>query len=157
MNPKVGGLFESPSCRDIFCLKNVNTFKNTRSCVENECCFPRTVNNINVNFTSKYLYRQTQYSKTWDGKCLAHISQMDRAFGMNPKVGGSSPLRSRHFLSQKRRHFHKNTRSCVENECCCPRAVNISTVNLKISNHWLLDCNFNHAVLYIRHASSILP
>ena len=41
-------------------------------------------------------------------------------FGMNPKVGGSSRLRSRHFLSQKLWHFHKNTRSCVENECCCP-------------------------------------
>ena len=43
--------------------------------------------------------------------------------------------RSRHCLSQKIWHFHKNTRSCVENECCCPRAVNISNVNftLKIS------------------------
>ena len=27
------------------------------------------------------------------------------------------PLRSRHFLPQKLWHFHKNTRSCVENEC----------------------------------------
>ena len=25
--------------------------------------------------------------------------------------------------------FHKNTRSCAENECCCPRTVNISNVN----------------------------
>ena len=27
------------------------------------------------------------------------------------------PLRSRHFLSQKLRHFQKNIRSCVESEC----------------------------------------
>ena len=33
------------------------------------------------------------------------------------------------FLSQKLWHFPKNTRSCVENECCCPRTVNISNVN----------------------------
>ena len=26
-------------------------------------------------------------------------------------------------------HFPKNTRSCVENECCCPRTVNMSNVN----------------------------
>ena len=39
------------------------------------------------------------------------------------------PLRSRHFLSQKLWHFHKNIRSCVENEFCCQRTVNISNVN----------------------------
>ena len=40
----------------------------------------------------KYLYHhKSQYSKTWDCKCLALIAQMVRAFGMNPKVGGSSP------------------------------------------------------------------
>ena len=27
--------------------------KNTRSCAENECCYPRTINISNVNFTSK--------------------------------------------------------------------------------------------------------
>ena len=37
--------------------------------------------------------------------------------------------RSINFLSQKLWHFHKNTSSCVENECCCPRTVNISNVN----------------------------
>ena len=36
---------------------------------------------------------------------------------------------SRHFLSQKLWHFHKNTHPCVENECCCPRRVNILNVN----------------------------
>ena len=58
-----------------------------------------------------------------------HDAQWVRAFGMNPKVGGSIPLRSRHFLSQKLWHFHKSIRSCVENECCSPRTVNSSNVN----------------------------
>ena len=35
-------------------------------------------------------YHQRQYSKTWDSKCLALIAQVVRAFGMHPKVGGSS-------------------------------------------------------------------
>ena len=42
----------SPSGRDIFCLKNFHFHKNTRSCVENECCCPRTVNISNVNFSN---------------------------------------------------------------------------------------------------------
>ena len=54
--------------------------------------------------------------KTWDNKCLTLIAQMVRAFGMNPKVGGSSPLRSRHFLSQNVDNF--------------PKADNISNVKL---------------------------
>ena len=47
------------------------------------------------------------------------------------KLGVRVPLRSRHEVSQKLWHFLKNTRSCVENECCCPRTVNISNVNFK--------------------------
>ena len=45
------------------------------------------------------------------------------------------PLRSRHFLSQKLWHFHKNIHSFVENECCRLHTVNIPNVNftLKIS------------------------
>ena len=47
-------MFESPSGRDIFCLKKPWNFpKNTRPCVENECCCPRTVNISNVNLTLK--------------------------------------------------------------------------------------------------------
>ena len=48
---------------------------------------------------------------------------------MNPKVGGSSPLQVETIFVSKLRHFHRNTHSCVENECCCPRAVNISNVD----------------------------
>ena len=45
------------------------------------------------------------------------------------RLGVRVPLKSRHFLPQKLWHFHKNTRSCVENECCCPCTVKISNVN----------------------------
>ena len=51
-------------------------------------CFPLEVK---VYFTWKNLYCQSQYSKTWDSKCMVLIAQMVREFGMNPKVEGSSP------------------------------------------------------------------
>ena len=44
-----------------------------------------------LTLLKKYLYCQSQYSKTWDSKCLALIAQMVRALGMNPRNGGSSP------------------------------------------------------------------
>ena len=44
-----------------------------------------------LTFLKKYLYRQSQYSNSWDSKCLALIAQMVTAFGMNLKVGCSSP------------------------------------------------------------------
>ena len=44
-------------------------------------------------------------------------------------LGVQVPLKSKHFLSQKLWHFHKNIRLCVENECCCLRTVNISNIN----------------------------
>ena len=105
------------------------TFTRTPARVENECCCPRTVNISMLTLLQKYLYHQSQYSATWDSKCLALIAQMVRAFGMNPKRGVRVPLRSRHFLSQKLWHFHKSARSCGENECCCSHTVNISNVN----------------------------
>ena len=40
---------------------------------------------------------------------------------------------SRHFLSQK--HLHKSTSSRVENECCCPRTVNIPNVNFTLNKY----------------------
>ena len=60
-----------------------------------------------LTLLQKYLYRQSQYSNTWDSKCLALIVQMIRAFGMNPKVGGSSPPQVEGD-SLNFRHFHKN-------------------------------------------------
>ena len=41
-----------------------------------------------LTLLKKYLYCQSQCSKTWDSKCLALIPQMVRAFGMYPKFGG---------------------------------------------------------------------
>ena len=122
--------FESPSCRDIFCLKNFDTFLKKHPFVNRTWLLMRMHSlHFNVNFITKYLYRQSQYSTTWDSKCLALIAQLVRTFGMNTKVGWSSPLRSRHSLPQKRRHFHKNIRLWSKNECCCQCRGNISIVN----------------------------
>ena len=66
--------------------------KNIRSCVKNKCCCPGTVNIWNVNFIPKISKPpEPVLKKTWNSECLALIAQMVRAFGMNPKVGGSSP------------------------------------------------------------------
>ena len=64
---------------------------------------------------------------------------MVRTFGMNPKVGGSSSPQVETFLSQKLWHFHKNTRSYVENECCCPR-TGYTYVNLILKNIYKVLC-----------------
>ena len=110
--------------------------KDIRSCVENECCCPRTVNISNVNFISKYLYRQSKYSKTWNSICLA-LFYSSNGSSIRHEFEDWVPLRSRHFLSQKLWHFHKDIRSCVENEYYCPHTVNISSVNFtsKIRKH----------------------
>ena len=84
----------------------------------------------------KYLCRQNQYSRIWDSKGLALIAEVDRAFGMNPKVGGSSPLRSRYFLFLKLRHFHKNIRSWVENKCASRTQLTFQMFTTKISVPW---------------------
>ena len=58
--------------------------------------------------------RHTDVWNTWDSKCLALIAQVVRAFGMNPKIGGSS-LSQVETFSLNLGHFHKNIRSWVEN------------------------------------------
>ena len=55
-----------------------------------------------------------------------------RAFGVYPKVRDSSPLQVDTFLSIKIRHFHKNIRWCVENECYCPHTAKIPNVDFII-------------------------
>ena len=62
-----------------------------------------------LTLLEKYLYHQSQYSKTWDNKCLALITQMVRAFGMNPKVGGSSPSQVETFSLSKNFHIFIRT------------------------------------------------
>ena len=54
-----------------------------------------------LTIPQKYLYHQSQYSKTRDSKYLAMIAQMVRAFGMNPKVGDSSLLQVEPFSVSK--------------------------------------------------------
>ena len=82
-----------------------------------------------LTLLQKYLYHQSQYSKTWDNKCLALISQMVRAFGINPKVGGSSTPQVETFSVSKPSTRSQEHRSCVANQCCCPGIVNTSNVN----------------------------
>ena len=86
--------FESPSGGDIFCLKKRQHFhKNIRSYVENEWYCPRTVNILNVKLIQKYLYRQSQHSKTWDSKFwpwllkLLEDSAWIRRFGVRVPPG----------------------------------------------------------------------
>ena len=54
-----------------------------------------------LTLLKKYLYRQSQYSNTWDSKCLSLIAQVVSAFGMNPKVGGSSAPQAKTFSFSK--------------------------------------------------------
>ena len=58
----------------------------------------------------------------WQLKWLEHSAWIRR-------LGVRVPFRSRHFLSQKRRHFRENIRWCVENEWSCPSTFNISNVD----------------------------
>ena len=99
-----------------------------------------------LHLLQKYLYRQSQCSETWHSKRLALIAQQVRAFGMNPKVWGSSSPKSRHFLSQKLWHFHKNSRSCVQNECCSKSTDNISSVNFTFKNTFWLELRHSKQV-----------
>ena len=67
----------------------------------NECCFPRTVNILNENFTSKTSIPPEPVFKAWDSKCLALIAQTVRVFGMNLKIGSSSPPQVETFYVPK--------------------------------------------------------
>ena len=127
--------FESTSGRDILCLKNFDTFTRTSVRVSKINAVARAQLTFQMfTLLKKYLYHKSMCSKTWDSKCLALIAQMVRAFAWIRRLGVRVPLKLRHFLSQKLWHFHKNIRSCVENECWCPRTVYISNVNFTSKN-----------------------
>ena len=75
------------------------------------------------NYTARVSIQQHGTANVWPWlNRLEHSAWIRR-------LGVQVPLRSKHFLSQKLWHFPKNNRSCVENECCCTRTVNISNVN----------------------------
>ena len=62
--------------------------------VQDGYCLLKRSPSLLMNFVYySYLYHQSQCSKTWDSKCLA--------FGMNPKVGGSSPPQVETFSFSK--------------------------------------------------------
>ena len=103
--------------------------KNIRSRVEINAVARAQLTFQRLTLLQNIYTARASVQKHWDSKCLALIAQMVRAFGMSPMVVVRVPLRSRHFLSQKFWRFPKNTQSCVENECCCPRTVNMSNVN----------------------------
>ena len=100
----------------------------------NECCCPRTDSILNVNCTTKYIYFQSQYSRTWDSKCLALIAQLVRAFSMNPKFWGCSPHQVETFPVSERKlgHLHKNISSWVKYEFCCQCTVSNVDFTTKI-------------------------
>ena len=56
---------ESPSDGDIFCLKNSTLSQSIRLWVENECWCRRTVDILNVNFTTKKLVKSLQLIWKW--------------------------------------------------------------------------------------------
>ena len=77
--------FESPSGRDIFCLNIFDTFIGTFVCVSKMNAA------AHAQLTFQMLTSPEPVSKTWDSKCLVLIAKIVRAFGVNLKVGGSSP------------------------------------------------------------------
>ena len=95
--------FGSPSDRDIFCLKNFDTITTRTSVrVSKMNAVARAQLTLQMlTLLQKYLYRQSQCSKTWDNKCLVLMAQMVRSFGMNPKIGGSSPPQVETFSVSK--------------------------------------------------------
>ena len=92
--------------------------------------------------------------------CLGEIYKAVTSFFILGKFyylhvsGVRVPLRSRHFLSLNLRHFHENIRSWVENECCCPRTVNISNVNFT-SKMSLGQLMVNTVVIYTATATKL--
>ena len=66
------------------------------------------------------------------------------AFGINRKIGGSSSPKVEIFSVLKIWHVHKNIWSCVENECCCPRTVNIPNVNFTFRIYPLSSMGWNY-------------
>ena len=52
-----------------------------------------------------------------------------------PFVRGINRSQVETFLSPNIWHVHKNTRSCVENECCRPFTVNIWNVNFTLKKY----------------------
>ena len=93
-----------------FLSQNVDTFTRTSFRVLKMNVIARAQLTFQIStLLKKYLFHQSQYQKIWDSNCLILIAQMVRAFGVHSKVGGSSALRSRHFL----KNFDTLTRTSI--------------------------------------------
>ena len=100
MNPKIWGL--SPPQVETFSVSKTDTFTRTSIHVsKRNAVAPAQLIFQMLTLLKKYRYHQSQYSKTWDSKCLALIAQKVGAFGMNLKVWGSSPRRVETFSVSK--------------------------------------------------------
>ena len=82
-----------------------------------------------LNLLRRYLYRQSQYSKTWGSKGLAFMAQCLAHSVWIRRLGFESPSGRNIFCLKNLIRFQKVIRSCVENECCCPSTVNTLNVN----------------------------
>ena len=121
-------------CGYIFCLKKSTFSKHHLFVSRKWMLLPAQLTFQMLTLLQKYLYHQSQYSKTWDRKCLALISQMVRAFGINPKVGGFKYPSGRDFSVSKTSTRSQEHRSCVANQCCYLRTVNTSNINFTTKN-----------------------
>ena len=109
-----------------FCLKNFDTFPRTPVRVSKMNAVARTQLTFQLlTILQRYLYHQSQYSTTRESKCLALIAQWVRAFGMNPKFGGSGLPQVETFCVSKTLTLSQENPLV----CRCPRIVNISNVN----------------------------
>ena len=133
MNPKVGG--SSPPQVETFSVSKTLTLSQEHPFVSkmNAAARAHLTFQMSIFLQNIYIARTSiqQHGTTnvwpWQLNRLEHSAWIWN-------LGVRVPLSSIHFLSQKCCQIPRNTRSRVENECCCPRTVNISNVE------WHLNC-----------------
>ena len=101
------------------------------------------MDDITYVYKQKYLYRQSQDSKTWNSKWLAPVSQMIDIRHESEGWGSIPPWVVTSSASQ-RWHFHNITRSLVIKECWCLGAV----------DHYQQNCIY-HIKIHTNDAFSI--
>ena len=98
---------------------------NIRWSVENECCCPCKVNISNVNFATEMCMPPEPIFKNMGQQMSGPDSSNGQSIRHESEGCGI-------FCLKNIRHFHKNIRSWIENECCCPHTFDISNVNFTI-------------------------
>ena len=79
-----------------------------------------------TEISCRFLYLHFYFDKQSGHNC-EYVPKVRFAFDMNSKVGAQVP-------PQKLRHFLKNIRWWVDDECCCPRISDIYRVNFTNKN-----------------------